>query len=105
MPNYTVHIVGHTDNTSDAINHSLSLNRANATRSYLINLGPMARASTPKAKACVCPIANNASAQGARNPPGGNLHGRGCTPLHPATRHKNQSCLRTLRHDFKAFMP
>lgn len=39
-PVTTVKIVGHTDNTgSDAINQPLSVNRAGATRDYLVNRG------------------------------------------------------------------
>src|SRR5574344_2206511 len=64
-PNYTVHIVGHTDNTgSDAINDPLSLNRANATRSYLMNLGADGARLDTEGQGSRMPIASNASAQG-----------------------------------------
>lgn len=64
-PNYTVHIVGHTDNTgSDAINDPLSLNRANATRSYLMNLGADGSRIYTEGQGSRMPIASNATAQG-----------------------------------------
>ncbi len=49
-PDYTVDIIGHTDSAgSDAVNDPLSINRANATRNYLINRGADgSRIYTPK---------------------------------------------------------
>ena len=64
-PYSDVRIVGHTDNTgSDAINDPLSLNRANATRSYLMNLGADGARIYTEGQGSRMPIASNATAQG-----------------------------------------
>lgn len=63
--NYTVDIIGHTDSTgSDAINNPLSVNRANATRNYLINRGADGTRIYTEGRGSREPIATNATAQG-----------------------------------------
>ena len=63
--NYTVDIIGHTDSTgSDAINNPLSINRANATRNYLINRGADGSRIYTEGRGAREPIATNATAQG-----------------------------------------
>jgi len=60
-PVTTVTIVGHTDSTgSDAINNPLSLNRAAATRDYLVAHG----VATNRIAGSREPIADNSTAQG-----------------------------------------
>lgn len=64
-PNYTVDIIGHTDSTgNDAINDPLSLNRANATRSYLVNRGANGSRIFTAGRGSREPIATNATAAG-----------------------------------------
>lgn len=64
-PNYTVDIIGHTDNTgTDAINDPLSVNRANATRSYLVNRGANGARIYTEGRGSREPIASNATAAG-----------------------------------------
>lgn len=67
--NYTVDIIGHTDSTgSDAINNPLSVNRANATRNYLVQRGANSARIYTDGRGSYEPIATNATAQGrARN--------------------------------------
>lgn len=63
--NYTVDIIGHTDSTgSDAVNNPLSVNRANATRNYLINRGADGTRIYTEGRGSREPIATNATAQG-----------------------------------------
>lgn len=64
-PNYTVDIIGHTDNTgTDAINDPLSVNRANATRSYLVNRDANGARIYTEGRGSREPIASNATAAG-----------------------------------------
>lgn len=58
-------IVGHTDNTgSDAINNPLSVDRANATRDYLVARGVSAARFTTDGRGSREPVADNSSASG-----------------------------------------
>ncbi|OSZ65501.1 OmpA family protein [Hydrogenophaga sp. IBVHS2] len=60
-----VTIVGHTDNTgSDAINNPLSVDRANATRDYLVGRGVSAARFTTDGRGSREPVADNGSAAG-----------------------------------------
>ncbi len=64
-PVTTVTIIGHTDNTgSDAINDPLSVNRAAATRDYLVMRGVSANRIAIDGRGSRQPIADNASASG-----------------------------------------
>ena len=64
-PNTDVRIVGHTDNTgSDAINNPLSVDRANATRDYLVGRGVSAARFTTDGRGSREPVADNSSATG-----------------------------------------
>ncbi len=68
-PEARVRIVGHTDSTgSDAINNPLSINRAAATRDYLVGRGAPVGAITIDGRGSREPIASNSTAEGrARN--------------------------------------
>jgi len=64
-PVTTVTIVGHTDSTgSDAINNPLSLNRAAATRDYLVAHGVATNRIAIEGRGSREPIADNSTAQG-----------------------------------------
>lgn len=64
-PGTTVRIVGHTDSTgSDAVNDPLSVNRAAATRQYLVSRGVAASRIAIEGHGSHEPIADNASASG-----------------------------------------
>ena len=69
QPNTEVRIVGHTDNTgSDELNDRLSLQRAEATRNYLVARGVNPKAVTGMGRGEHEPIADNGTADGrARN--------------------------------------
>ena len=61
----TVRIVGHTDNAgSDAINNPLSVNRAAATRDYLVSRGVASNRIAIDGRGSHEPIADNATAAG-----------------------------------------
>lgn len=61
----TVNIVGHTDSTgNDAINNPLSVNRAAATRDYLVGRGVTARRIAIDGRGSREPIADNTSEAG-----------------------------------------
>ena len=68
-PVTTVRIVGHTDNVgSDAVNNPLSVNRAAATRDYLVSRGVAGNRIAIDGRGSREPIADNATAAGkARN--------------------------------------
>ena len=64
-PVTTVTIIGHTDNTgSDAVNNPLSVNRAGATRSYLVSRGVAANRINIDGRGSYEPIADNSSQTG-----------------------------------------
>ena len=64
-PNYTVDIIGHTDSTgSDAVNNPLSINRANATRNYLIDRGAGGTRICTEGRGSREPVASNATIEG-----------------------------------------
>uniref|UniRef100_A0A8W7PCM2 OmpA-like domain-containing protein n=1 Tax=Anopheles coluzzii TaxID=1518534 RepID=A0A8W7PCM2_ANOCL len=64
-PVTTVRIVGHTDNTgSDAINNPLSVNRAKATRDYLVNRGVSGSRISIDGMGSRQPIADNSTVAG-----------------------------------------
>lgn len=64
-PTTTVSIIGHTDNTgSDALNQTLSVERANSTRSYLVSRGVAANRITTDGRGERDPIATNATVEG-----------------------------------------
>lgn len=64
-PVTTVRIVGHTDNVgSDAINNPLSVNRAAATRDYLVSRGVAGKRIAIDDRGSHEPIADNATAAG-----------------------------------------
>ncbi|HAF55966.1 MAG TPA: hypothetical protein DCL01_12340 [Thauera sp.] len=64
-PITTVTIIGHTDSTgSDAINDPLSINRAAATRDYLVMRGVSAQRITIDGRGSRQPIADNTTAAG-----------------------------------------
>jgi len=64
-PNADVRIIGHTDNTgTDAINDPLSIQRAAATRDYLISRGVMPSAFRIEGRGSHEPVADNATAAG-----------------------------------------
>ncbi|MCK2089619.1 OmpA family protein [Thauera aromatica] len=64
-PVTTVTIIGHTDSTgSDAINDPLSVNRAAATRDYLVMRGVAAQRIAIDGRGSRQPIADNATASG-----------------------------------------
>lgn len=59
-PVTTVRIIGHTDNTgSDAINNPLSLNRAKATRDYLVQRGVAMNRIAIEGRGAREPVADN----------------------------------------------
>lgn len=59
-PVTTVRIIGHTDNTgSEAINNPLSLNRAKATRDYLVQRGVAASRIAIEGRGAREPVADN----------------------------------------------
>lgn len=68
-PVTTVRIVGHTDNTgSDAVNEPLSVNRAAATRDYLVGRGVAANRLSIDGRGAHEPVADNSTPAGrARN--------------------------------------
>ena len=64
-PVTTVRIIGHTDNAgSDAINNPLSVNRAAATRDYLVSRGVASNRISIDGRGSHEPIADNATAAG-----------------------------------------
>ena len=64
-PNAEVRIIGHTDNTgTDAINNPLSIQRAAATRDYLIARGVRSNAFNIDGMGSRQPVADNNSASG-----------------------------------------
>lgn len=64
-PVTTVRIVGHTDNTgSDAINQPLSVNRASATRDYLVERGVAMNRISIDGRGAREPVADNGTAAG-----------------------------------------
>ncbi len=64
-PNTNVQIFGHTDNTgSRATNEKLSLNRANAVKSYLVDSGVASYRMETKGLAYDYPVASNDTAEG-----------------------------------------
>lgn len=64
-PVTTVKIIGHTDNRgSDAINNPLSVNRADATRDYLVTRGVALNRITIDGRGSREPIASNNTAEG-----------------------------------------
>ncbi|MDR3410517.1 MAG: OmpA family protein [Formivibrio sp.] len=64
-PVTTVKIIGHTDSTgSDAINDPLSVNRANATRDYLVARGVAMNRISIDGRGSHEPIADNSTAAG-----------------------------------------
>lgn len=64
-PVTTVTIVGHTDSTgSDAVNEPLSVNRAAATRDYLVQRGVSAQRVAVDGRGSRQPIADNSTAAG-----------------------------------------
>ena len=64
-PNAEVRIVGHTDSTgNDAINNPLSVDRAAATRDYLVARGVNSRIFKIEGHGSTQPIASNGTAEG-----------------------------------------
>lgn len=64
-PVTTVNIIGHTDNSgSDAINQPLSVNRAGATRDYLVARGVAANRISIDGRGSHQPVADNSTAAG-----------------------------------------
>ncbi len=64
-PVTTVTIVGHTDSTgSDAVNDPLSINRAAATRDYLVQRGVSAQRIAIDGRGSRQPVADNSTASG-----------------------------------------
>ena len=64
-PVTTVTIVGHTDSTgSDAVNDPLSINRASATRDYLVQRGVSAQRIAVDGRGSRQPVADNSTASG-----------------------------------------
>ena len=64
-PVTTVRIVGHTDSTgSDAVNGPLSVNRADATRDYLVGRGVAAKRISIDGRGSHEPVADNATPNG-----------------------------------------
>ncbi|MPN55596.1 Peptidoglycan-binding protein ArfA [bioreactor metagenome] len=61
----TVRIIGHTDNVgSDAANNLLAVNRADATRDYLVSRGVASKRISIDGRGEHEPIADNATADG-----------------------------------------
>ena len=66
-PGTTISIIGHTDSTgSDAINNPLSVQRANATRDYLVSRGVSTQRIGTDGRGSRDPVADN-STQGGRD--------------------------------------
>ena len=64
-PVTTVTIIGHTDSTgSDAVNDPLSINRAAATRDYLVQRGVSAQRIAVEGRGSRQPVADNSTASG-----------------------------------------
>lgn len=64
-PVTTVRVIGHTDNRgSDAVNNPLSVNRADATRDYLVTRGVALNRIAIDGRGSREPIADNSTAQG-----------------------------------------
>ncbi|HMY79240.1 MAG TPA: OmpA family protein [Thauera aminoaromatica] len=64
-PVTTVTIIGHTDSTgSDAVNDPLSINRAAATRDYLVQRGVFAQRIAVDGRGSRQPVADNSTASG-----------------------------------------
>ena len=64
-PVTTVTIIGHTDSTgSDAVNDPLSINRAAATRDYLVQSGVSAQRIAVDGRGSRQPVADNSTASG-----------------------------------------
>ena len=64
-PVTTVRIIGHTDNRgTDAVNNPLSVNRADATRDYLVTRGVALNRIAIDGRGSREPIADNSTAQG-----------------------------------------
>ena len=64
-PNSEIRIIGHTDSTgSDAVNNPLSVNRAAATRDYMVTHGVPANAIRIEGRGSREPIADNNTAAG-----------------------------------------
>ena len=64
-PNTNIQIFGHTDNTgSRAVNEKLSLNRANAVKTYLMNSGVSGDRMETQGLAYDYPVADNSTAEG-----------------------------------------
>lgn len=64
-PVTTVTIIGHTDSTgSDAVNDPLSINRASATRDYLVQRGVAAQRIAVDGRGSRQPVADNSTASG-----------------------------------------
>ncbi len=64
-PATTVTIIGHTDSTgSDAVNDPLSINRAAATRDYLVQRGVSAQRIAVDGRGSRQPVADNSTASG-----------------------------------------
>ena len=64
-PVTNITIIGHTDNTgSDAVNNPLSVNRADATRDYLVTRGVALNRIAIDGRGSREPIADNSTAQG-----------------------------------------
>ena len=64
-PVTTVTIIGHTDSTgSDAVNDPLSINRASATRDYLVQRGVSAQRIAVDGRGSRQPVADNSTASG-----------------------------------------
>lgn len=64
-PVTTVRIIGHTDNRgSDAVNNPLSVNRADATRDYLVTRGVALNRIAIDGRGSREPIADNSTAEG-----------------------------------------
>jgi len=65
QPNTEVRIVGHTDSTgSDAVNNTLSVNRAQSARDYLVAKGVDGRRITTEGHGAKQPLADNATETG-----------------------------------------
>ena len=85
-PGLNLAVEGHTDNVGgDAFNQTLSEQRAQSVRQYLIEQGLEASTITAKGFGKTMPVADNGTAEGpAEKPPGGNHHFGG------SDRHENR---------------
>ena len=64
-PGTTINIIGHTDSTgTDAINNPLSVQRANATRDYLVSRGVATQRIGTDGRGSREPVADNSTAAG-----------------------------------------